>query len=157
PVPGLRDPRPDGAPRLGPPRRSLRDLQRRQLRHPPTSLIGSGGAAMNMSEIPWHAQKLLALRERVLGLDTRVPVLDGSLRPYINLDNAASTPVLRDVMETVERFMDWYSSVHRGAGFKSRVATHAYEDARRIVADFVGADLREHVVVFGKNATEGIN
>src|SRR5215470_6199263 len=98
-----------------------------------------------------------SLRERVVGIDRRVPVLDGSMRRYINLDNAASTPVLREVLDTVNQFMDWYSSVHRGTGFKSRVATQVYEEAREIVADFVGANAREHVVIFGKNTTEAIN
>lgn len=93
----------------------------------------------------------------VVGAEQRVPVLDGSLRRYINLDNAASTPALREVMETVGEFMHWYSSVHRGAGFKSRVATQAYEDARRIVLEFVGADPATHVAIFGKNTTEAIN
>ena len=85
------------------------------------------------------------------------PVLDGSLRRYINLDNAASTPVLREVLETVNSFMEWYSSVHRGSGFKSRVATQAYDDAREIIAQFVGANLRDHAVIFGKNTTEAVN
>ncbi len=97
------------------------------------------------------------VRERIVGIDRRVPVLDGSLRPYVNLDNAASTPVLCEVLETVNCFMEWYSPVHRGTGFKSRVATQAYEDARGIVAAFVGANLRDHAVIFGKNATEAIN
>lgn len=96
-------------------------------------------------------------RSRIVGMDQQVPVLGGGWRPYVNLDNAASTPVLREVLETVNRFMDWYSSVHRGAGFKSQVSTHAYEEARGIVADFVGASRDEHVVIFGKNATEAIN
>ncbi|MDE4916005.1 aminotransferase class V-fold PLP-dependent enzyme [Methylobacterium sp. 092160098-2] len=99
----------------------------------------------------------VAVRERIVGLDRRVPVLDGSTRRYINLDNAASTPALRNVLDTVNQFMEWYASVHRGAGFKSRVATQAYEDARQTVAQFVGANPRQHVVIFGKNATEAIN
>src|SRR5258708_7285637 len=99
----------------------------------------------------------LAQDERIVGLDRRVPALDGSMLRYINLDNAASTPVLHEVLDTVNRFMDWYASVHRGTGFKSRVATQAYEDARAIVAQFVGANLREQVVIFGKNTTEAIN
>ncbi|MGF3024150.1 aminotransferase class V-fold PLP-dependent enzyme [Methylobacterium aquaticum] len=99
----------------------------------------------------------VALRERIVGIDQRVPVLDGSLRRYVNLDNAASTPALRDVLDTVNRFMEWYASVHRGTGFKSRVATRAYEDARETVARFVGADSHQHVVIFGKNTTEAIN
>lgn len=97
------------------------------------------------------------VRERIVGIDRRVPVLDGSLRPYVNFDNAASTPALRDVLDTVNQFMEWYSSVHRGTGFKSRVATQAYDDARAITAEFVGANLRDHTVIFGKNTTEAVN
>lgn len=98
-----------------------------------------------------------AMRGCVVGLDRTVPLLDGSTRRYVNLDNAATTPPLRAVMETVARFMEWYASVHRGAGFKSQVATRAYEDAREAVAEFVGANAREHVVIFGKNTTEAVN
>ena len=98
-----------------------------------------------------------SLRSRIVGIDQQVPVLGGGQRPYVNLDNAASTPVLREVLDTVNRFMDWYSSVHRGAGFKSQVSTAAYEEARGIVADFVGANRDQHVVIFGKNASEATN
>jgi cysteine desulfurase / selenocysteine lyase len=94
---------------------------------------------------------------KVVGLHTKVPVRGGHLATYINFDNAASTPTLQAVLDTVNEFMNWYSSVHRGAGLKSQVATEAYEEARRIVARFVGADLTEHTVIFGKNTTEAIN
>jgi selenocysteine lyase/cysteine desulfurase len=100
---------------------------------------------------------LIEVRRRIVGIDQQVPVLDGSLHPYINFDNAASTPTLKDVLDTVNEFMRWYSSVHRGTGFKSRVATQAYDDARRIVAEFVGANLNDHTVIFGKNTTDAIN
>lgn len=109
-----------------------------------------------MNQMRISAQ-VASLRSRIVGIDQQVPVLGGGRRPYVNLDNAASTPVLREVLDTVNRFMEWYSSVHRGAGFKSQVSTHAYEEAREIVADFVGANRAEHVVIFGKNATEAIN
>jgi cysteine desulfurase/selenocysteine lyase len=99
----------------------------------------------------------LDVREQIVGIDQHVPLLDGSTRPYINFDNAASTPVLRSVLDTVNEFMNWYASVHRGTGFKSRVATQAYDDAHRIVAEFVGANQRDHTVIFGKNTTEAIN
>jgi selenocysteine lyase/cysteine desulfurase len=97
------------------------------------------------------------LRDRVLGLDRKVPVLDGRLMPYINLDNAATTPPLRDVVETVERFLPYYSSVHRGSGFKSRLSTMVYDQAHEILARFVGADPATNTVIFGKNTTEAIN
>lgn len=100
---------------------------------------------------------LHGVRQRVVGVHQTVPVLDGSKRTYINFDNAASTPALQEVLDTINDFMLWYSSVHRGTGFKSRVSTEAYEDARRIVRDFVGGNEREHIVIFGKNASEAIN
>ena len=37
-------------------------------------------------------------RDRFVGLDTEVPLLNGGLARYINLDNAASTPPLRHVL-----------------------------------------------------------
>ncbi|RMG91984.1 MAG: aminotransferase class V-fold PLP-dependent enzyme [Chloroflexi bacterium] len=99
----------------------------------------------------------LNLRERVLGLDRLVPLLDGSLVTYVNLDNAASTPPLIDVMEALDRFLPYYASVHRGTGFKSRLSTVAYDQAHEIIGRFVGADLTTNTVIFGKNTTEAIN
>lgn len=99
----------------------------------------------------------MAWRNCVVGVDESVPVLGGGQRPYLGLDNAASTPPLKAVMDAVNAFMPGYSSVHRGAGLKSQRATQAYEDARATVAGFVGADPDEHTVIFGKNCTEAIN
>jgi selenocysteine lyase/cysteine desulfurase len=96
-------------------------------------------------------------RDLFVGLDSEVPLLDGSCRCYINLDNAASTPPLLVVQQAVNHFFTYYSSVHRGTGFKSQLATHAYEQAREVVLDFVGTDPAEHVCIFTKNTTESIN
>jgi cysteine desulfurase/selenocysteine lyase len=63
--------------------------------------------------------------DEIVGVDASVPVLDGTMRRYVNLDNAASTPPLVAVRDAVERFIPWYSSVHRGTGFKSQLSTHA--------------------------------
>jgi cysteine desulfurase / selenocysteine lyase len=98
---------------------------------------------------PWQA--------RVVGQDAQVPLLGGGRGRYINLDNAASTPPLEEVVEAVQRFLPSYSSVHRGAGFKSRLSTAAYDEAHDTVARFVGADVTTNAVIFGKNTTEAIN
>ncbi len=79
---------------------------------------------------------------RLLGADTEVICADGRMRRYVNLDYAASTSALPEVWNAVEAFMPWYGSVHRGSGTKSQVATEAYEGARDVVADFVGAPSR---------------
>ena len=86
-----------------------------------------------------------------------MPLLDGQFVRYVNLDNAASTPPLQEVLEAVNEFLPYYSSVHRGTGFKSRVSTAAYDHAHDAIARFVGADLDTNIVILGKNTTEAIN
>jgi cysteine desulfurase / selenocysteine lyase len=100
---------------------------------------------------------VLDVRSLLVGVDEPVPTLDGRMLPYVNLDNAASTPPFVSVIETIERFLPYYSSVHRGTGYKSRVSTQAYEEARHLVSRFVGADPERDVTVFAKNTTEAIN
>lgn len=106
---------------------------------------------------PEERMTLQNARHMIVGADVQVPLLDGSHRRYVNFDNAASTPALRPVYDKVNQFMTWYSSVHRGTGFKSQIATGAYELAHHIVACFVGADPETNTVIFGKNTTEAIN
>ncbi len=96
-------------------------------------------------------------RSLFVGLDILCPLLDGTSRCYTNLDNAASTPPLKAVQQAVDDFLVYYSSVHRGTGFKSQLSTHAYEQSRRIVMEFVGADPSTHTCIFGKNTTEAVN
>lgn len=101
--------------------------------------------------------RLEDLREEIVGIHSCVPLLNGTEREYIFLDNAASTPTFHRVLRRIEEFMPWYSGVNRGTGFKSLVATEAYERAHRIAGEFVGADLRSNQVIFTKNTTEATN
>lgn len=96
-------------------------------------------------------------RPRVVGIRTEVPLFDGKRVRYVNLDSAASTPALVRVRQAVENFLPWYSSVHRGAGYKSRLSTYLYERARDVVMRFVAASPSSHVVVFVRNTTEALN
>lgn len=98
-----------------------------------------------------------SLRDLWVGLEVQVPIASGRSITYANLDNTASTPALRVVRDKVDDFLEWYSSVHRGSGYKSRVSTEAYEDARRIVGGFVGADPGLDRVIFTKHTTESVN
>ncbi|MBV8461807.1 MAG: aminotransferase class V-fold PLP-dependent enzyme [Acidimicrobiales bacterium] len=94
----------------------------------------------------------------LVGAHLPVPCVDGTERPYRDLDCAASTPALQAVADRVNEFLPWYSSVHRGAGYKSRRATAAYEAARGVVHRFAHrrAD-GDDVVVIVRNTTEAIN
>jgi len=97
------------------------------------------------------------LRDQIVGLSEQVPLLNGTRRQYINFDNAASTPTLIPIMEKVEEFLKWYSNVHRGTGFKSKLSSWVFEESRDIIARFIKADLTESVVIFCKNTTEAVN
>ena len=99
---------------------------------------------------------LRELQSRVAGMDEKVPLLDGSMVRYINFDNAASTPALLPVQEKINEFAKWYSNVHRGTGFKSQLSSWAFDEARRVIGRFVGADAGS-TVIFCKNTTEAIN
>jgi selenocysteine lyase/cysteine desulfurase len=90
------------------------------------------------------------------GSEITVPLADGTSRRYVNLDCAASTPALDDVVSTVNEVLPWYSSVHRGAGHLSQVSTRLYEAARQAIAVFVGARSGDSVV-FVRNTTDAIN
>ncbi len=93
---------------------------------------------------------------RLAGDDLVVPLVGGGTAPALNFDFAASSPSLAAVDTEVRAFLPWYSSVHRGAGYKSMVSTAAYERAREDVARFVGAR-DDDVVVFTRNTTDSLN
>ena len=87
-----------------------------------------------------------------------VPCVDGRDRPYLNLDAAASTSALPAVARAVEDFLPWYSSVHRGAGYKSQRSTGAYEEARTAALGFAGRPADgDDVAIICRNTTEAIN
>lgn len=96
-------------------------------------------------------------RQWVVGRDEMVPIAGGRRATYVNFDNAATTPPLTPVIRTMLRFLPWYSSVHRGHGYKSRLATLAYERAHREILEFFGADPNIQIAILGKNATEALN
>ena len=100
--------------------------------------------------------KIKLLREQVVGIDKKVPTLEG-IKPYVNFDNAASTPTLKPVLDKLNEFLEWYSSIHRGSGFKSLLSSEAYEKARLRIGEFFKADLKKNTVIFGKNTTEALN
>ncbi|WP_461008219.1 aminotransferase class V-fold PLP-dependent enzyme [Streptomyces capparidis] len=97
-----------------------------------------------------------ALPLPVLGHDVLVPLADGTEAPYAALDHAASAPVLRRVWEDVAAYAPYYGSVHRGAGYLSRLSTELYERSRAEVADFL--DCREDdQVLFTRSTTDSLN
>lgn len=100
---------------------------------------------------------------QLVGDGLLVPTIGGDEVPYAALDNAASTGALPAVAAAVADFVPWYSSVHRGTGFKSRLATQRYEEARGAALAFAGGgsggvdDRDDRVAIICRNTTEAIN
>lgn len=93
---------------------------------------------------------------RVSGADLRVPLVQGGSCTYANFDYAASAPALAQVTDRVAELLPYYASVHRGAGYASRISTQCYESSRDTVCRFLGcAD--DQVVVFTRNTTDALN
>ncbi len=92
---------------------------------------------------------------RVVGADLTVPLVDGRWARYCDLDSAASAPALESVAAHVAQVLPYHGSVHRGAGWTSKVCTALVENARADVARFVRARA-DDVVVFTRNTTDAL-
>lgn len=75
----------------------------------------------------------------------------------IYLDNAATTHKPMQVINAIKQYYENFNAnVHRGVYELSIESTEIYENARKTVADFIGAkNWRE--IIFTRNTTEGIN
>ncbi|WP_280243007.1 aminotransferase class V-fold PLP-dependent enzyme [Nocardia abscessus] len=93
---------------------------------------------------------------RVSGDELRVPLVQGGTATYANFDYAASAPALTQVTDRVQQLLPYYASVHRGAGYASRISTECYEAARGSVSRFLDA-ADDQVVVFTRNTTDSLN
>lgn len=86
---------------------------------------------------------------------SEIPLLDHETRPCY-LDSAATTLKPRAVIDRISRFYSEENApVHRGVYELSQHATDLYEQARKTVAAFVGADADS--LIFTKGTTEGLN
>ncbi|MCQ2376373.1 MAG: cysteine desulfurase [Salinivirgaceae bacterium] len=78
-------------------------------------------------------------------------------KPLVYLDNAATTQKPQVVIDKIaEVYCHYNANVHRGVHHLSNVATTAMEDARKVVANFIGAPSVENII-FTRGATESLN
>lgn len=110
-----------------------------------------------LNTIEHISSKTDEIRKNISGLDKKVRLLDGTYRQYTFFDNAASTPSFTSVKNKVNEIIDYYSAIHRGQGIKSFISTEAFDEAHRIVSEFVNADMEYQTTIFVKNTTEALN
>ena len=78
-------------------------------------------------------------------------------RPLIYLDNAATSQKPQVVVDAiVEAYNTWNSNIHRGVHHLSQMATAKHEEARKAVAEFIGAKSSDEII-FTKGTTNSLN
>jgi selenocysteine lyase/cysteine desulfurase len=87
-----------------------------------------------------------ALRQTLIGRGVRVPTVEGA-RPYVNLDNAASTPTFTPIWNAV--CQTWRQPKH--------VQHEVIQAVKSICAEALRAPLAIYDVIFTSNTTEAIN
>ena len=85
-------------------------------------------------------------RQTLIGRNVRVPTEEGT-KPYINLDNGASTPTFTPVWDAV--WQTWRQS--------RQVQQEIIHEVKSICAGVLGAPLAAYDVIFTSNTTEAIN
>ncbi len=115
---------------------------------------GKGDEKLTAAEILYHdelegysgPELLRELSQALVGRDVRVPTAQGA-RPYINLDNGASTPTFTPIWDAV--CQTWRQP--------TRVQQEIVREVKSICAGFLGALLADYDVIFTSNTTEALN
>ncbi|MBR1426089.1 MAG: cysteine desulfurase [Paludibacteraceae bacterium] len=90
---------------------------------------------------------------------TDFPILTETVhgRPLVYLDNAATSQKPQAVLDAMtEAYAHWNSNIHRGVHHLSQLATQHHEEARRAVADFIGAGSPDEII-FTRGTTDSLN
>ncbi len=95
----------------------------------------------------------------IIKIKKEFPIFEKNIKKHemCYLDNSAITHVPKC---TIDELVNFYttinSNVHRGAYYLSESATEKYEESRKKVADFIGAE-DTSTCIFVKSTTEAIN
>lgn len=87
------------------------------------------------------------------------PILNQEIngKPLSYFDNAATTQKPRIVIEAINDYYQHYNAnIHRGVHTLAERATKAFEETRKVIANFLNAESEEQVI-FTKGTTESIN
>ena len=114
----------------------------------PAAVARTATEILHLDDLEEYSGRALLreLRQTLIGRGVRVPTIEGA-RPYVNLDNGASTPTFEPIWAAVRQA--WRQPVH--------VQQDIIREVRSIVADAVGAPPAEYDVIFTSNTTEAIN
>jgi selenocysteine lyase/cysteine desulfurase len=112
------------------------------------------GERLSAGEILFHdklekysGRELLSeLRRTLIGRDIIIPTTEGS-KPFINLDNSASTPTFEPIWETV--CQTWQQTL--------QIQREIIGEVKSVCSKVLGAPLTDYDMIFTSNTTEAIN
>ena len=127
----------------------------------PTSLGGDSVTKYNGQNAPYSSRdESIRIGSKTLAqIRSDFPILSEQVNgnPLVWLDNGATTQRPKAVIDRLSYYYTHENSnVHRGAHTLAARSTDAYEGARDIVRDFIGASGSEEIV-FVRGTTEAIN
>ena len=100
---------------------------------------------------------IINCRDTIVGIDTLVKNIYGEDTKYINFDNAATTPPFKNIFDELEKYMNYYASVGRGVGYKSKLSSDLYNKSRQRVKKFFDINDERYTVIYSMNTTQSIN
>ena len=126
----------------------------------PTSLGGDAVSRKEPAEPASSRNDSIQIGSKSLSqIRSDFPILSERVNgnPLVWLDNGATTQRPQAVIDRIKYYYEHENSnVHRGAHTLAARSTDAYEGARDIVRDFIGASTSEEII-FVRGTTEGIN
>ncbi len=127
----------------------------------PTSLGGDSVSKNNYEKKPYSSRdESIRIGSKTLAqIRSDFPILSEEINgnKLVWLDNGATTQRPKAVIDRLSYYYEHENSnVHRGAHTLAARSTDAYEGARDIVRDFIGASASQEIV-FVRGTTEGIN
>ena len=131
----------------------LRPVTTRMDEH--ASAVGVEGAMMNVNSVKNMEEQGIDVEK----IRRDFPILSREVhgKPLVYLDSAASAQKPQQVIDAlVSAYSDTYSNVHRGLHFLSEASTDAYEAVRGKVAQFIGAQSGDEIVLTA-GATMSLN
>ena len=108
----------------------------------------SGSEILYHDELEKYSGKelLSELRQTLIGRDILVPTTD-AYKPYINLDNSASTPTFKPIWNAVSQ--TWRLPL--------QIQKEIIDEVRSICSKMLGASMDTYELIFTTNTTEAIN
>jgi cysteine desulfurase/selenocysteine lyase len=105
------------------------------------------------------ADKNMMMNFNIEKVRSDFPLLSRSIyeKPLVYFDNGATTQKPQSVIDCINNFHTFRnSSIHRGVHYLSEQATGDFENARKIIQEYLGAE-NSHEIIFTAGTTAAIN